>query len=132
MNSHSDDTILGAHRKIYRPSSMHDVECLLSKCDGLARYEVDLRGLSSKAEWLEAIAEAMAFPDYFGMNWDALDECLAEVVEAEASGIVLCVQVDDETGIAEDDWRMFVEVVQGVARATEGDHGKVFVLVLTQ
>lgn len=91
MNDARDETCLGAHRKIYRASTDRDVERVLSACRGLKRYDMDLCGVTSKSELLTAIAEAMDFPDYFGMNWDALDECLAELVEAESSGVVLCI-----------------------------------------
>jgi RNAse (barnase) inhibitor barstar len=35
----------------------------------------------TKAEALDAFAEALAFPDWFGHNLDALADCLADVVE---------------------------------------------------
>lgn len=33
----------------------------------------------------------MCFPDYFGGNWDALDECLRDMQWARATGYVLIV-----------------------------------------
>ena len=33
----------------------------------------------SKEELLAAIAEALELPEYFGHNWDALQECLQEL-----------------------------------------------------
>jgi hypothetical protein len=36
-----------------------------------------------------AIAAAMEFPDYFGNNWDALDECLRDLEWLPANGYVL-------------------------------------------
>lgn len=37
--------------------------------------------ISTKAEFLDAVADALAFPDYFGRNWDALDDCLSDITE---------------------------------------------------
>jgi hypothetical protein len=33
-----------------------------------------------KASFLVQIADLLKFPDYFGHNWDALDECLGDIV----------------------------------------------------
>ncbi|MBI3687202.1 MAG: barstar family protein [Actinobacteria bacterium] len=36
-------------------------------------------GPASKAEFLDAVAEAFAFPPWFGRNYDALADCLADL-----------------------------------------------------
>ncbi|TMQ03517.1 MAG: barstar family protein [Deltaproteobacteria bacterium] len=36
-------------------------------------------GIRSKAELLAALASAGRFPDYFGGNWDALQDCLRDL-----------------------------------------------------
>jgi RNAse (barnase) inhibitor barstar len=33
----------------------------------------------NKIELLQILAEGLNFPDYFGWNWDALDECLRDL-----------------------------------------------------
>lgn len=38
-----------------------------------------VNGPSSKAALLDEIASALAFPDWFGRNWDALDDCLGDL-----------------------------------------------------
>jgi len=43
--------------------------------DCVARIPADLR---SKQELLRALSRELEFPDYFGHNWDALDECLRD------------------------------------------------------
>lgn len=35
------------------------------------------------------VAKALEFPDYFGCNWDALDECLRDLTWLRAGGYVL-------------------------------------------
>jgi RNAse (barnase) inhibitor barstar len=42
---------------------------------------LDGHRVDSKDDFMGAVAEALDFPPYFGRNWDALDECLAEVVQ---------------------------------------------------
>ena len=34
--------------------------------------------LNSKAALLKSLAEYLKFPDYFGNNWDALEECIRD------------------------------------------------------
>ena len=36
-------------------------------------------GITDKDNLLLALYEALNFPDYFGMNWDALDECMGDL-----------------------------------------------------
>ena len=40
---------------------------------------LDGRQLGDKASLLAALGQALHFPDYYGGNWDALDECLADL-----------------------------------------------------
>jgi RNAse (barnase) inhibitor barstar len=40
---------------------------------------LDGRALRSKKSLLAGIARAFDFPDYFGENWDALEECLRDM-----------------------------------------------------
>ena len=40
-----------------------------------AEAEIDVSGVSTSIELHERIATALAFPDYYGRNWDAFDEC---------------------------------------------------------
>lgn len=36
-------------------------------------------GLSAKKAVLEAVGNALAFPDYFGGNWDSFEECVRDL-----------------------------------------------------
>jgi hypothetical protein len=37
------------------------------------------RGVVGEAAVIAALAEALRFPDYFGFNWNAVDECIADL-----------------------------------------------------
>lgn len=44
---------------------------------------------SEKVDLLGNLAKALAFPDWFGHNWDALEDCLTDLSWNEAAGYVL-------------------------------------------
>ena len=51
----------------------------LAEVDGLQTIGIDLANVGSKSELLKSIGAAMGFPEYFGLNWDALEECLRDL-----------------------------------------------------
>jgi hypothetical protein len=57
-----------------------EVGLLTNAGDGkVAVFEVNGACIESERDLLSALARAMEFPSYFGMNWDALDECLRDL-----------------------------------------------------
>jgi hypothetical protein len=46
---------------------------------GLSATKILLEGAATKADVLERIARSLQFPEWFGGNWDALEDCLTEV-----------------------------------------------------
>jgi len=74
-------------------------------------------------------AAAWQFPPYFGANWDALDECLADLDWLPAAAHVLMV-LDAPALLADEGpeaFRLFLDLVAGVAaeRAAPGRKGGV-------
>jgi hypothetical protein len=53
--------------------------------------EIALSATPTKDELLAAIGEALVLPDYFGQNWDALEECLHDL-EFDGELLVLVVR----------------------------------------
>lgn len=56
---------------------------------GWRLFRLDGRRARNKASFLNAAAEAMAFPGYFGRNWDAFEECINDLSWAPARGYAL-------------------------------------------
>jgi hypothetical protein len=56
---------------------------------GIQFFYLDGRQIIDKQSFLKKIAEAMKFPDYFGYNWDALDECITDLDWCRADRYVL-------------------------------------------
>jgi hypothetical protein len=64
---------------VYRLSrNPEDVEHA-AKSAGLAVFRIDLRAVRGKKQFLEHVARALVFPEWFGGNWDALSDCLTDL-----------------------------------------------------
>lgn len=46
-------------------------------------------GLGSKVELLDFLGKKLSFPNYFGGNWDAFEECLADLSWLGKSAVVI-------------------------------------------
>jgi RNAse (barnase) inhibitor barstar len=61
----------------------------LSRLRGLHDFDVDCSGARSKRRLMATLASALALPEYFGANWDALADCLTDLEWMPAKGYVL-------------------------------------------
>jgi RNAse (barnase) inhibitor barstar len=57
-----------------------------------AAVSIDLGGCTDKQEALERFQVALKFPDWFGGNWDALADCLADMSWWPAAGYLLLLE----------------------------------------
>ena len=84
---------------------------------GLEFVRVDLRGVHDKQGLLDAVACALAFPGWFGRNWDALEDCLIDLSWRPASGHVLLLDhCADLAAGAPADLAAAIEVFDGAAQ----------------
>lgn len=58
---------------------------------GMTVIPIDCAGCSDKDEILARFAQALDFPEWFGNNWDALADCLADLSWWPASGYVVLI-----------------------------------------
>jgi RNAse (barnase) inhibitor barstar len=85
--------------------------------DGYAAFRVDLKDVQDRDGLFDAIAKALKFPDWFGHNWDALADCLADFDWHPADGFVVLLEHSDGIhGRAESD---FVTLMQVFSRAAD-------------
>ena len=66
-----------------------DAVTRLAQSLGLDAVRIDLDGCAEKGEFLERTAAALGFPSWFGGNWDAFFDCLADLSWRPARGHVL-------------------------------------------
>ena len=96
-----------------------DPEPLIGAAEGIgfAVFRIDLAHAADKAGMLAAIGKAMSFPDWFGHNFDALADCLADMAWRPADGyFVLLQHCDGIHGRAESD---FVTTLQTFEEAAD-------------
>ncbi len=68
---------------------------------GLAIFRIDIGHAHGKKDFLAHIAKAMRFPDWFGGNWDALNDCLTDLDWlAPAAGFIIVFEKSRHFGVA--------------------------------
>src|SRR6478672_10553049 len=60
-----------------------------AKRAGFAFFHIEGKTISRKEQLLNHVATALHFPNDFGHNWDALEECLTDMEWEDASGYVI-------------------------------------------
>ncbi len=95
----------------------HAPEGAVLESAGLRVATLDGAAVNGKQGLMTALSDSFELPDYFGANWDALDEVLRDLSWLDAGGHVLIVSR------GEDLWRrepeltgMLVSVWTGAAR----------------
>jgi RNAse (barnase) inhibitor barstar len=83
---------------------------------GCLVQRVDLVNARDKNEMLTAIGAALGFPEWFGHNWDALNDCLLDMGWRPAEGyVILLDHCDGIHGRAEADFVTLMQAFQSAA-----------------
>lgn len=78
---------------------------------------VRLHAARDKNGFLNALAKALQFPDYFGHNWDAFYDCLLELKHGDGAGTLLVLR--DASGFARAEPEEFAAAVDTLADAAD-------------
>jgi RNAse (barnase) inhibitor barstar len=87
------------------------------------------RHLHGKPAMLEALAEALAFPDWFGGNWDALEDCLTDLSWLDGGVTLLIDSADLPEAVAPEAWDVLLDILADAARYWHGQ-GRPFSVLL--
>jgi RNAse (barnase) inhibitor barstar len=89
---------------------------------GCLVFHVDLAKVSNKESLLNAIAKALAFPEWFGANWDALSDLLLDMAWRPATGyLVILEHADRVHANAEADFTTLAQIFNNVAETWRED-----------
>jgi RNAse (barnase) inhibitor barstar len=65
----------GVYQLVHSPEEVERA----AKQAGLAIFRIDIGKAHAKKDFLAHLAKALTFPDWFGGNWDALNDCLTDL-----------------------------------------------------
>lgn len=100
------------------------VDELEVSAEGLGWRTVVLDGSEAedKAGFLGLCSEAFSLPEWFGMNWDALEECLADLDHGGVDGVVVLWVSWGEFAEAEPrEFAVAIDVLAGAVRGWTRD-----------
>lgn len=108
------------HASVYHmPLDGEEALVTAAEQNGFVVFRIDLSTALDKHAMLELIGKAMSFPDWFGHNWDALLDCLADLSwlsEGGADGYVIILEhCDGIHGRAEADFVQALQVFEAAA-----------------
>jgi len=101
-----------------------------SLCQALAKaeesrfrvFDVDLTGTSDKRALFKRLQAGLSLPDYFGANWDALEECLRDFEIGGGQGVLLVLRSADALlALPASDRQALISILSETARFWEAE-----------
>uniref|UniRef100_A0A832M2W6 Barnase inhibitor n=1 Tax=Oscillatoriales cyanobacterium SpSt-402 TaxID=2282168 RepID=A0A832M2W6_9CYAN len=87
---------------------------------------------NNKAAFMHESAQVMNFPDYFGANWDAFEDCLTDLEWLPANGYVLLYLYPEHFAEAHPtDWSIVVSILQSAVEEWRKTESPLFVFFKT-
>jgi RNAse (barnase) inhibitor barstar len=88
--------------------------------------------IKNKQDFLSEIADSLNFPDYFGHNWDAFEECISDPDRVPNQMLVLIFEDIAEFAEKEpEEFKTATDILRDAAEAWSGA-GKSLVVLLTR
>jgi hypothetical protein len=123
MKSDPSTSIESAKGGVYRSHARVPQDVLdAAATPGMRLAVAALQGARDKHAFLDKIADALHFPDYFGRNWDAFYDCLTTLQPGDAAGWLLLLR--EASGFARADPEEFAAAVDVLRDAVDFWHSK--------
>ncbi len=105
------------HIIVKKESDMMNYAKNLSDHTKLSVYYLDSTKCKTRLMFFKEIANSLKFPDYFGHNWDALEECLSDLDWIANNGWVLVfLNADKLLNEKTRDFKILIKLLDGVGR----------------
>ena len=115
---------------VYRPTQGPNEIARAAEAVKLSIVELDLRKVRGKKDFLARLAKALHCPSYFGMNWDALSDCLRDLSWLNDNGwVVILLNGQEFAAKNQDDFTIAIDVLQTAAEYWRS-HAKPFWILL--
>lgn len=98
---------------VYRSERLDAADC---RVPGLCWKSLGALARIDRASLLAALGEALAFPDYYGQNWDAAWDCLTELDWPAGEMLAIYLPLDAHQAIVETDLEVFLELLEDACR----------------
>ena len=101
-----------------------------AKRHGFAFFHIEGKNIARKEQLLNHVATALKFPDGFGHNWDALEECLTDLEWVDADGYVIYYDhIDGLLAAHPDQFETLVEILRDAVASWKSDDTAMVVLL---
>ena len=101
-----------------------------AKRAGFPFFHIEGRNISRKEQLLNHVATALRFPEEFGHNWDALEECLTDLEWVDGEGYVLYYDhIDGLLSAHPDQFETLVEILRDAVASWKEDGSAMVVLL---
>lgn len=97
---------------VYRASGASEIADAV-RGSALDLAKIPLQAMTEKNGVLRSIAATLGFPDWFGGNWDALEDCLTDLSWRQAQGHVLV--FEGTQLLSKDDLGVLIDVLASAA-----------------
>ena len=102
-----------------------------AKRAGYAFFHIDGKNIERKEQLLNHVATVLQFPNHFGSNWDALEECLTDLEWVDGDGYLIYFDhIDGLLSAHPDQFATFVEIVRDAVESWKED-GEAMVVLLS-
>ena len=100
-----------------------------AKKAGFTYFHIDGKSIERKEQFMNAVATALRLPKSFGLNWDALEECLTDL-DGDGDGYLIYFDhIDGLLNAHPDQFETLVEILRDAVESWKEDGTPMVVLL---